>query len=326
MSLPFPASIICVNLRHPRLRSLLSPLFVLKSLCGPSARGGSVAAPAFLSPLPTRFSIVGRHPVLGFMLRIAVIASGKDYQEAAAWAAPTYVRHLGNPSAVSVLLPVGEKTWRLLGAHAKEYGFGIAAFPFTQKSAAKFTSQLKCQAFYYAVSRLGHDDLLFLVDADTYCAKPLTLKPRLKSAILAGKIGLVPDVRDNHCRNPAEPWYLTAGERKTYVNSGVILCSRSAAGLFKVFKRLSGTANFLRGPFNDQKVINFALGKYFGDQLLLLDKAYNGMRQFRSPATIIGHCAGGAGRLAEGAALRKREHKFLCARILNSADHALGTA
>jgi hypothetical protein len=251
------------------------------------------------------------------MLRVTMIAAGRDYQEAAAWAAPTYVLHLEQPDAVTVLLPAQERICRLLRAHSEEFGFGIEKFAFTQVSPAKFTSQLKCQGFYHAVSGMNEEDVLFLVDADTYCAKPLTLKPTTKSAILAGKIGLVQDVRDNHSRNRADPWYLTNEERKTYVNSGVILCSRSAAGLFKVFKRLSGTPRFLRGPFNDQKVINFALGKYFGDKLVLLDKIYNGMRGFRSRDTAIGHCAGGAGRIAEGEAERKREHKFLCGQILD---------
>src|SRR6266446_2781123 len=105
------------------------------------------------------------------MLRVAMIASGKDYQEAAAWAAPTYARQLPVAESVSVLVPEQEDAVELLKAHSEKFQFSIQRFPFCTVSKHKFTSQLKCQAFWFAVSQLQPGELLFIVDSDTYCRR-----------------------------------------------------------------------------------------------------------------------------------------------------------
>jgi hypothetical protein len=128
---------------------------------------------------------------------------------------------------------------------------------------------------------------------------------------------LVPDIADHHSQTPTDPWYLTAKERLTYVNSGVIFASLGSLELFRTFRDLSGQDDFLRGPFNDQKIINFALGKYFSDRLRLLDEVYNQIRQPFPPATIIGHFAGGAGYLAGQS--RKLAHQQTCSEVLQTA-------
>jgi hypothetical protein len=250
-----------------------------------------------------------------------MIASGEDYQEAAAWAAPTYARQVARPARVSVLLPRGETPLPLLKAHARKFGFKIREFSFRPVGETKFTSQLKCQAFWFALFHSRPGEILFLVDADTYCLKPLKLSAGIQSAILGGKIGLAPDIEDRHFRSPADPWYLTPEERTTYVNSGVILASRASLDMFKTFRGLSRQPPFLQGPFNDQKVINFALGKYFRNKLLLLSEAYNAIDDRVSSATIIGHCPGGAGRL--GSHPRKQVHLRICAGLLKSGRLAV---
>jgi hypothetical protein len=250
------------------------------------------------------------------MLRVNIIASGNEYQEAAAWAAPTYTQQVSRPDLVSVLLPARQRLLPLLKSHSQEFGFRIGRFPFRLTSPHKFTSQLKCQAFWFAVSQLRKDDLLFLVDADTFCARPLRLSPDIEAAIRGGKVGLAQDIVDRHFQRPTDPWYLAPKERAAYVNSGVILASRGSSTLFGTFLRLSKQRRFLHGPFNDQKVINFAMGKYFRDKLVVLDNTFNAISQHGSPATIIGHCAGGAGYFGNHGGGRKLVHRKLCADLL----------
>jgi hypothetical protein len=251
-------------------------------------------------------------------LRVALLASGKDYQAAAAWAAATYAQHAGQPDAVSVFVPNREILLDVLKTNSQRFGFAVQRFPFRTVSEAKFTSQLKCQWFLFCVSRLRESELLFLVDADTYCLKPLRLLPELAVAISEGKIGLAPDIEDRHFRSPAQPWYLAPQARVTYVKSGVILASRKALPLFRRFRQLSEQPRFLHGPFNDQKVINFALGKYFRHNLVLLDTKYNGIRHPLASATVIGHCAGGAGRLGQSS--RKSLHLNICTGLLDGCQ------
>jgi len=249
------------------------------------------------------------------MDRVVLIASGPEYQEAAARAAATYVRQTSNPEGVSVLVPESESLISQLKEFARKYGFQIARFPFRQVSQHKFTSQLKCQAFWSAVSQLASDELLLIADADTVCLKPLVWPPEIRSEIMGGRIGLAADIEDHHFQQPSDPWYLTPEERSAYVNSGVILTARSALPMFEKFREMSAQPRFLHGPFNDQKVINFALGKYFRGRLLLLDQAYNGIH--RPPeTTIIGHCAGGAGCLGSERDWRKAMHQEMCAGVL----------
>jgi len=254
--------------------------------------------------------------------QVAIIASGQAYQEAAAWAAATYVRQIQPPGAVSVLLPRREPLVRRLRLHARRFGFVLDRFPLRRVSEAKFTSQLKCQAFWHAVSRLRDGQLVLLADADTCCLQPLCLAPEAQAGILGGKIGLAPDIVDRHFRSPADPWYLPPAQRAVYVNSGVIVAGRKSLPLFTTFRRLSKQKRFLHGPFNDQKVINYALGRRFRERLVLLDRAFNELRQFHDPRTVIAHCAGGAGNLGHHPAGRQTLHQQLCAAVLQRTRRA----
>jgi hypothetical protein len=252
------------------------------------------------------------------MLRLTIIASGKAYQDAAAWGAPTYLVHTERPDLVTVLVPEQESPSDLLIRHADKYGYTIEKFPLRIVIEQKYTSQLKCQGFCHAVSKIINEDLLLLVDADTCSMRPLNFSQETRAGVLSGKIGLAPNRIDfNRGVNPAKPWYLRPDERTTYVNSGVILASRGSLDMFECFSHLSGRPDFLRGRFNDQKVINFALGKYYKDRLWLLDRAYNTKDQLLSDETIICHYLGGAGSL--GAQPRKEAHEKMCARLLNES-------
>jgi len=250
-------------------------------------------------------------------LRVIILASGREYQEAAAWAAPTFARNVPNPEKVSVLVPEQEGAIDALARHSLKYGFQIGHFPLRATRDQMFTSRLKCQAFVFAISLLNPGELLFLVDADTCCLKPLAVPAGIEEEILKGNIGLAPDIEDRHFQKATDPWYLSAEERTTYVNSGVILASAASLDLFKSFQEFSERPLFLRLPFHDQTIINFALGKYFRSRLVLLNAIYNGIRPFLSTGTVIHHFAGGAGYL--GSQARKAAHEKMCCGTLNPA-------
>lgn len=250
------------------------------------------------------------------MPRIAIIVSGTAYQEAAAWAAATYAKYIERPEMVSVLVPMREALVDQLERHSERYGFKIERFPLILVSRRKFTCQLKCQGFVFAVSQVPEGDLIMFVDADTWCIKPIAVNSALKNSILSGRIGMVRDVTDGHSKTSTDPWYLSPHERSDYFNSGVILASGESLLLFRKFLELSQSPEFLCGPYNDQKVINFAIGKFFRHNIVQLDTAFNGMRQYFSPESIIGHCADGAGLLAKQAG-RKSFHERMCISVLD---------
>ena len=247
--------------------------------------------------------------------RIVIITSGAHYQEAAAWSAPTYARHPEHRGRVTVLLPKGEAASRLLKSHARKFDFSIGRFPFLPVSEAKLTSQLKCQAGLFVVSDLKPGEFVFFVDADTCCYKPLEVPREVEAEILSGRIGLVPDIKDRHFQSPEVPWYLHPRERLPYVNSGVIVAAAPALDMFQRFCEFSKQPDFLHGPFNDQKIINFALGRYFRKRLTLLDAIYNQIGAANwTASTVIQHFAGGAGNL--GRHSRKFTHQEACAKVL----------
>jgi len=247
---------------------------------------------------------------------IVIIASGMAYQEAASWAASTYAVNLRRNDSVSVLLPEGEQPLDMLKARADQFGFAVKLFPLRIVSEKKFTSQLKCQAFLFALALAKIDQMILFSDADMCCLKPLSFLPEVTNGIAYGKIGMVKDSTDHHCKNPKEPWYLTEDERVTYVNSGLIVAGRSALDFFEDCVTISERPEFLRGPFNDQKVINFAFGKRFRDRLMLLSQSYNVKGRRITEETIIGHYRGGTGRL--GKQQRKWAHIEMCARVLQT--------
>jgi hypothetical protein len=255
------------------------------------------------------------------MLNITIIAAGKDYQNAAAWAAPTYVQNLSQPGVVDVLLSDQEKPLDILKEHSERFGFTIKTFPFAPQENVKYLMQLKCQAMHYAVSHLKPDELLFLADADTCCCRALTLDEWVQAEMFAGKIGLVPDLRDRHNDNLQEPWYLPRHKRDTYVNAGVILTAVYALDMFKLFLDFSKRTEFSNPPFGDQAIINFVLGEHHRGRLLLLSGDYNEMRRDLSITTkFIAHFPGG--KRLRVLSSRLASHQKLCMQILSTLhDH-----
>ena len=242
-----------------------------------------------------------------------MIASGRPYQEAAACSAPTYVRNLPGDSRVVLLLPDAEKICEELIESERNHHFTIQRFPFAPVSDRKFTSQLKCQAFVHAFSNVSADELILFVDADTCCLRRIGIASDIAETLRNGRIGMVADIEDRHFKSPQDPWYLTEQERLTYVNSGIIAASRRSLPMFQRFRALSEEPRFLCGPFNDQKVINFALGRHFPDRLALLERKYNWIGPPFSPSAMIAHFAGGAGYI--GQQRRKIEHQEWCQKI-----------
>jgi len=249
------------------------------------------------------------------MLKILIVASGKEYQHAAALAASTFAVHLQPDGSVSVMLPNKEGSSPLLRHCSKDYSFAIERFPFTAKHPEKFTSQLKCQAYAWRISKLGPNEVALFADADTCCLKPIRLPTSVMLEIQSGRIGLVPDVENLHFLDPSVPWYLAPEEQSVYVNSGVIFASREARAFFERVQNFSDEPRFLTGPFNDQKIINYALGKHFPGLLVPLDRRFNTIREV-SEETVIAHFAGGAGYLAQQE--RRHEHEQMCLNVLRT--------
>jgi len=246
------------------------------------------------------------------MLRVIIIASGKEYQRAAAFAASTFTIHARVPDSVSVLIPSGEKKTSFLGRSSGKYGFLIEKFPFTAQRPEYFTSQLKCQALAWRVTHLERKEIALFTDADTCCLKPIRLSKDTRVEFMAGHIGLVPDIEDRHFKDSSVPWYLAPKERSVYVNSGVIFASRRAHSFFEHVRRLSEEPRFFSGPFNDQKVINFALGKYYPGLLVSMDRKFNSIGSMQKK-TVIAHFAGGAGFLAQQR--RRVDHEQMCKNV-----------
>jgi hypothetical protein len=258
--------------------------------------------------LHDRVSIEGISPS-----RIVIVAAGEAYQRAAAWAAATYA-HKCLKSRVTVLLPSGESQTTLLVRHARNFHFEIERFRLELVSEHKYTSQLKCQAYKQIVASLAKNETVLFVDADTCCFSPIHLNSKIQKAITEGRIGLSKDIQDNHFIDPESPWYLPRPGRLPYVNSGVLLAGSKSKPLFSLFSRLSKQPKFLTGPFNDQKVINYALGTRASQSLVVIPRRYNWISRVFPPHVLIGHFAGGAGYL--GQQRRGGMHIAACMMIL----------
>lgn len=252
-------------------------------------------------------------------LHIAIIASGVQYQAAAALAAATYRVQMKESAVVSVYVPEEEALQTQLSQPSARYGFAVKRFSLKLVSQRKFTSQLKCQGFMRALLDLPEDRLLLIADADTYCLKPVRIDESVEAPLREGKIGLVPDVMDRHESNPDRPWFVPKEKRTRYVNSGVIFASKQARPLFEKFASLANDPTYLDGPFNDQNIINFALGQFFRDRLVLLEPRFNAMAKYLNVDSVIGHCAGGAGRIEQ----RCEKHRKECLRILDLSPEAV---
>jgi len=248
------------------------------------------------------------------MFKIIIIASGNAYQHAAALAASTFAVHLNAPGTVCVLLPDSEESSPLLKHCSKDFSFAVERFPFTAKYREKFTSQLKCQAYAWRTRGLGHNEIALFADADTCCLQPIQLPMSVTTEIMSGRVGMARDITDRHFTDPSVPWYLAPEERSMYVNSGVIFASNAAQVFFECVQHLSEQPRFLTGPLNDQKVINYALGKHFPGLLVSIERKFNTMGPVCAE-TVVAHFAGGAGHLARQK--RRHDHEQMCLRVLS---------
>jgi len=250
------------------------------------------------------------------MIDVVLIASGEEYQTSASWAAATYATMLNGVGEVRVLVPANETLTSILIHNADRYNYTVDSFELTLISARKYTCQLKCHAFVYAIRTLHNNAHALIVDADTVCIGRLAFDSRICSSIARGNIAMVPDVRDRHPTRARSPWYVKPDNRLPYVNSGVILAGSNSLDMFERFLCLSKEEKFLRGPFNDQKVINYSLNTDFPNRLMVLDSIFNGMRAYRGPETRILHYAGGAGQLGVLGSKRCAEHFRACVSVI----------
>jgi len=225
-------------------------------------------------------------------------------------------------AVVSVYVPEQEPITLQLSENSARFGFAVKRFKLQLISAHKYTSQLKCQGFVQALMDVPDDRLLLIVDADTYCLKPVHFEEEIIQEVRTGKIAIVPDVADRHENKPGRPWFLAKEKRLRYVNSGVILATNKALPLFERFLALAKDPQYLDGPFNDQNIINFALGEFFPKSLILLDKRFNGMARYLNDQTVIGHFAGGAGRIHQ----RQTRHRDECDKIIGAIGNAFAVS
>lgn len=227
-------------------------------------------------------------------------------------------------SVITVWVPTAETVESPDSTFTERHRIAVSRFKFLKISTRKFTAQLKCQGFAAAVNKQISGRLLMLVDADTFCRCPFSLPDDVCEKVLGGRIALARDViqRFSECHNnPRAPWYIAPEFRGTYVNSGVILCAKTSGDLFDIFRDTAGNPAFLRGRYNDQKIINYVMHTRFSGRLALLPVEYNGIYRRLNSRTIIGHIAGGAGRphrKVRGRKVPRSElHEKLCLDILD---------
>jgi hypothetical protein len=229
------------------------------------------------------------------VIKTVMIVSGRDYQDMAAWSAPTYTMLTDRPDNLSVLVPESEPHNFLLKRHADKYGFGLGTFTPTKAKHPKHVGPLKCGAWVDVISRLNHNEILFLVDADTVLFQPLAISKPLTEKILKGGIGMAKCGLDSFEDDPENPWYVTFDKRVPRLNSGVIVCSKSSIDMFKTFLELSQRPHVLCAGLNDQLVMNYALSMKYSNRLTILDRCYNalGLPNKWMAEPMIAHCAGG---------------------------------
>jgi hypothetical protein len=227
--------------------------------------------------------------------KVMMIVSGRDYQDMAAWAAPTYATLMDRPEHLSVLVPEPEPHNLFLQRHAHKFGFGLGSFRPTKAKHPKHVGPLKCGAWVEAISRLNHNEILFLVDADTVLFHPLQLSKQLESRIAQGTIGMARCGLDSFEEDVENPWFIPVDQRVPRLNSGVIICSKASLDMFQTFLELSQQPHVLCAGLNDQLVMNYALSTKYSNRLVILDRCYNslGLPKKWMVEPMIAHCAGG---------------------------------
>lgn len=233
--------------------------------------------------------ISGLHPI-----SISIIASGRLYQRLGAMSATSYAINAGEGCSITMYLPHSESPTDDVIRLSERFHFNICTFPFQKVSDQKFTAQLKCQGFANIISNSDSDSIVLFVDADTICFRHLEFTDQIIKDVLAGHLGIANDIADRHTNDSSLPWYLPQSVRREYVNSGVILASKATCNFFLKCRELSERQEFLRGPFNDQKIINYVLGMYSQGVTTLEPRFNQFWPALLARETVIGHLACGA--------------------------------
>jgi len=247
-------------------------------------------------------------------VRTAIIASGAAYLRAAGLAAATVRLRSGLDGTIEIWVPRGEDVAAIEPA--------IGPFELTlrrfdhQPRAPKPVAHLKLGALV----AMGDGPLLVL-DADVCCQRPVELP-----ALLAGQVAGVRDRRDGSPR-VGDPWHVPGV--RPYVNSGVLLWGPQTIDLRASLLDFADDPGLLGGPFEDQRVLNYALQGTFADRLVLLPPTLNAIRWRWPRRAVLRHFAGGAGRYAERRGGGR--HARACRRIVRIHGDAeqrrcLGTA
>lgn len=240
---------------------------------------------------------------------IAMVVSKPKFQYAARMSTATFYHYTDYP--MYVYTPKGEEISREIDVK------GIKRqFDFNYDTKLRYATQLKPQGFLQILKDLDDDEIVMLLDADTFCIRPFGLTYDIIREVKKGKIAMVPEPWNRYESlhgDPKRPDYIPKEKRLTYVNSGVIIASKKSIDMFEKFVEMSKEPGFSLGPFHDQTIINYALCQYFPDRVYYIDKKWNGVCTHDPETTIIGHNGGGVG---VGVGEPESRHSQVCKAIL----------
>ena len=227
-------------------------------------------------------------------LILAIPASGKRHHYSALLAARTYLQH--NPDiVVGLYVPRPQKIDDILRELIPENGIEIRHFEHEDSDCRdKNITMMLTTAFYHAILDAG-DNPVMIVDADTYCLKPIVIEQYLER-LESGVTFIGRDVRSVwECHEDASRRsYIPPEKRRTYLNAGVILSHRSSLDMFLEIKEL-GHDDDVYPAMHDQGAVNLVFCNN-PDRVRLLDREFNRIRaKARIPDTVIGHMAGEMG-------------------------------
>ena len=227
-------------------------------------------------------------------LIIAIPASGKRHHYSALLTARTYLQH--NPDIVVWLyVPHLQRIDDVLQPLIPEDNIEIRHFEHEDSDCwAKRVTMMLTTAFYQAIVDAG-DCPVMIVDADTYCLKPIVIEEYLQQ-LKSGASFICPCIKPAwHCHtDESSASYIAPEKRQRYLNTGVILTHYSSLDMFLKVREL-GHHEEVYLAMHDQGTVNMVFSDN-PDRLVLLDRKYNtiGWRVNR-PKTVIGHMAGEMG-------------------------------
>jgi len=174
-------------------------------------------------------------------------------------------------------------------------------------------TQLKPRAQIAALKGQPHDELLLWVDADTVCWQYPALA-QFKRLANNGVAFLREDKSPRRLAKATRGVYdqrgaafIPPGQRRVYINNGVMACAKGHLSLLEEAARLSMRLEFHRGPFMDQ-TISYYLWCAHPERFAKLPAEYNDWGPAYRPESLIWHVAGGPGK-GVGAG---SEHENLC--------------